>query len=69
MTMSKSKIENDWLTIDEASHFLKLKKSSLYQKVNRREIPFYKPHGSKILRFSFQELNNWLQAGKREVLC
>ena len=47
------------LTIEEASKFLDLKKSTIYKMTHRREIPFSKPHGKKIY-FSKAELVRWM---------
>jgi len=49
------------LNIDEAAEFLSLKKSTLYSKVCRRELPFYKQAGR--LYFFRSELLNWIKSG------
>ena len=48
----------EFLDITEASGFLKLKKSTLYQLVFKREIPFYK--NTKKLLFKKSDLINWV---------
>ena len=45
--------------IEEASKFLKLKKSTLYQLVNRRKIPFYKRTKKATLQKG--ELIEWVE--------
>jgi len=55
--------QTEFLDITEASEFLKLKKSTLYQLVFKREIPFYKR--TKKLLFNKAELIVWV--GKNRV--
>jgi ParB/RepB/Spo0J family partition protein len=54
---------DDILNIDEAMAFLGFKKSTIYSKVNRAEIPHMKR--GKRLYFSLKELKNYLRNGKR----
>ena len=49
----------EFLNIEEASIFLKLKKSTLYNLVFNRKIPFYKK--TKILLFKKTELIDWVE--------
>jgi excisionase family DNA binding protein len=51
------------LNIEEAMAFLGLKKSTIYSKVNRSEIPHMKR--GKRLYFSLNELKDYLSGGKR----
>ncbi len=53
------------LTIDEASEFLHIPKSTLYQFTSARRIPFKKV-GKKIL-FLKSELVAWVEAGKKKT--
>lgn len=53
------------LTIDEASKFLSLSKTTLYSKVSRREIPFMKR--SKRLYFSQEELISYVKEGRKQT--
>lgn len=46
------------LNIDEASKYLNMKKSYLYQLTSRKQIPHYKPTNGKIY-FKRIELDNW----------
>ncbi len=48
------------LTIEEAAAFLKMSKSSLYQ---RRDIPRYRLPGSRAIRFDEAELLAWAKSG------
>ena len=52
------------LTIDEISEYLGIKKSTLYSKVERREIPFYKI--GHLIRFRKAEIDAWMENFKAE---
>jgi excisionase family DNA binding protein len=54
--------DTEFMDIEEASKFLKLKKSTLYQMVFKREIPFYKR--TKKLLFKKSELVEWVDRNK-----
>lgn len=51
--------EPEFMNIEEASSFLKLKKSTLYNLVFQRGIPFYKK--TKKLLFKKSELVEWVE--------
>lgn len=55
-----------FLNIDETSEFIKMKKSSIYQLVYQRKIPFYKR--GKILLFKKSELVRWIEEKKMDTL-
>lgn len=50
---------DDFIGVDEACQILNIKRGTLYNKVSRKEIPFYKPAGK--LLFSRTELTNLIQ--------
>jgi excisionase family DNA binding protein len=52
------------VTIDEISKYLGVKKSTLYSKVETRQIPHYKI--GNLLRFRKSEVDAWLQRTKCE---
>ncbi len=54
------------LNIYEVSKIVKIKKSSLYSKVARREIPHYKI--GHLLRFKRSEIDLWVEESKVEAL-
>lgn len=54
--------KNDLLNIQEAAKFLNLSKSTLYNKVNKRELPVMKK--GKRLYFSKVELLSYIKSGK-----
>ncbi|ESU27095.1 hypothetical protein FLJC2902T_22740 [Flavobacterium limnosediminis JC2902] len=54
--------EDEFLTIDELTKLIGLTKATIYGHVHRNTIPFIKK--GKMLRFSKQDILNWLQDGK-----
>lgn len=48
------------LSFEEASRFLNLSKSYLYQLTSKGIVPHYKPQG-KMLYFEREQLENWLR--------
>lgn len=56
---SMQRKDTEFLSIDEASQFLKLKKATIYQMVFKREIPFYK--STKKLLFKKSDLIDWVE--------
>ena len=50
------------LNIDELSEYLSIKKSSLYSKVEMKEIPFYRI--GRLLRFKKAEIDHWLEKSR-----
>ena len=53
---------DEFLNIDELSEFVSLAKPTIYGHVHRNTIPFIKK--GKMLRFSKNDILNWLQDGK-----
>jgi len=49
------------LTLAEAAQFLRMSRSSLYQ---RKDIPRYRRPGSRVMLFDQDELETWLQQGR-----
>lgn len=54
--------EVEFMDLEEASMFLKLKKSTIYQLVFKKEIPYYK--STKKLLFKKNELVDWVEKSK-----
>lgn len=52
------------LTPREAAELLKFSVAKLYQLVQRRRIPFFRPPGTRAIRFEKSQLLKWL--GTRE---
>jgi predicted DNA-binding transcriptional regulator AlpA len=49
------------LTLAEAAHFLRMSRSSLYQ---RKDIPRYRRPASRVILFDQDELEAWLKQGR-----
>jgi predicted DNA-binding transcriptional regulator AlpA len=49
------------LTLAEAAHFLRMSRSTLYQ---RKDIPRYRRPGSRVILFDQNELETWLKQGR-----
>ena len=49
------------LTLAEAAQFLRMSRSSLYQ---RKDIPRYRRPGSRVMLFDQDELETWLKQGR-----
>ena len=49
------------LTLGEAAQFLRMSRSSLYQ---RKDIPRYRRPGSRVMLFDQDELEAWLKQGR-----
>jgi excisionase family DNA binding protein len=58
-----SNSSNDLLTVEEASIYLNLAHSTIYNLVHRREIPHMKR--SRRLYFSKDELRSWVEEGRK----
>lgn len=58
-------MEKKFLTIDELSHYLGIKKSNLYSKVERKEIPFYR--FGRLIMFKKEEIDSFME--KCRVEC
>jgi excisionase family DNA binding protein len=56
-------VKEEIFTIDEAAHFTKLAKQTIYQLTSKREIPFFKK--CKKLFFKKSELEQWLFASRK----
>jgi excisionase family DNA binding protein len=50
---------NELMTVDELASYLKVKKSSIYDKVHTKSIPFLK--NGNTLRFRRKHIDLWLQ--------
>ena len=59
LLVSINQKDAEYMDIDEASKFLRLKKSTIYQFVFKRQIPFYK--NTKKLLFKKADLIEWVE--------
>lgn len=51
------------LTLEEASLFMGISKSSLYKMTHKHELPFFRPNG-KIIYFEKSELLKWMRQNR-----
>lgn len=58
-THDEKKNESPFLSLQEASRYLKLQPSTLYSYTHKRVIPFYKLRGRKIY-FKKEDLDNFI---------
>ena len=58
-------MEKEFLSIDDVSKYLGIKRSTLYLKVERYEIPFYR--FGRLIRFKKEDLDLWIEHFKHEV--
>lgn len=56
------------LSAKEVGELLGIKTRSVYQKVFRNEIPYVKPGNGRILRFDQQEIENYINVGRKAAL-
>jgi excisionase family DNA binding protein len=59
LPQKQSEVDDEILTIDEAAAFVKVKKRTLYDFVQRKAIPHLRVR--KLIRFSKRALLNWMQ--------
>lgn len=59
-------MEKKFLNIEELSQYLGIKKSNLYSKVERREIPFYRL--GRLVMFNKEEIDTFMDKCKLEVV-
>ncbi|MEW6376983.1 MAG: helix-turn-helix domain-containing protein [Thermodesulfobacteriota bacterium] len=59
-------MEKEFLNINEVSDYLGIKKSSLYSRVEKKEIPHYRV--GRLIRFKKSEIDPWMEKFKSEPL-
>ena len=59
-------MEKIFLSINELVQYLDMKKSSLYSKVERKEIPYYKI--GRLVRFKKSDIDLWIEKFKSETI-
>lgn len=64
--MPSENLFKEILNIDEVSEYLCIKKSSLYSKVERKEIPYYKI--GHLIRFKKSDIDLWMEKSKIDPL-
>jgi excisionase family DNA binding protein len=53
-------LEKGYLNIEELSEYLGIKKSTLYAKVAKRQVPYYKI--DRLIRFKKTEIDRWVES-------
>jgi excisionase family DNA binding protein len=59
-------LEKGYLNIEELSEYLGIKKSTLYAKVAKRQVPFYKI--DRLIRFKKIEIDRWVESLRQEPI-
>lgn len=53
----------DWMTVKDLADYLSLSPSTIYKKLQSKEIPHYKPSNGMVW-FRLSDIDAWLEAGK-----
>ena len=61
------KLEKNDILIEEASQITGLAVSTIRTKCHLNEIPYYKPKGTKLLRFKRDDLIAWMNSKKQKT--
>ena len=56
---SRDSKDNELMTVEEVSDYLKVKTSWVYEKIHKGEIPFYK--AGRFPRFRKKQIDKWLE--------
>ena len=56
--------KKSWLTADELSLLIDMSVHSIREKVQGKEIPFYRAPGTRRPRFKRKEIDEWVESGK-----
>jgi excisionase family DNA binding protein len=57
----------DYINSNELAELLGESIKTIYARVHKREIPYYKP-GGKLLLFKLSEIKDWVKSGKHESI-
>ena len=57
----------DFINSNELAELLGESIKTVYSRVHKRLIPYYKP-GGKVLLFKLSEIKNWINSGKHESI-
>jgi len=67
-SVSNNSSSSDLLKTKEAAAFLGYKVSTIYRKVSKGEIPYFKNENTNRLWFSKEALIEWIRGGKRKTI-
>jgi len=59
-------MNKEFLSIDDVSQYLGIKRSTLYRRVESREIPFYR--FGRLIRFRKADVDQWIEGFRFEVV-
>lgn len=62
-TKKEKPVRGELLTFEEATKYIRMGKTTLYECIKDGTIPFFRPPRGKIL-FDSEDLNDWLRASK-----
>jgi excisionase family DNA binding protein len=57
----------DYITANELAELLGESIKTVYSRVNKKQIPFYKP-GGKALLFNLKEIEEWIKTGRHSSI-
>ncbi len=57
-------MEKKWLSVDEASGYLGVKRDTIYRWIEKRGLPAYRI--GRLWKFSAEDLDAWVKTGKAE---
>jgi len=57
-------MENKWLSVDEVSEYLGVKRDTIYRWIKYKQLPTYKV--GRLWKFKSEELDVWVKSGKAE---
>jgi len=66
--MIKTMIEKQWYNLKDASEYLGVSKSRLYDLTGSRKIKFFQP-GGKLIFFKEEDLDAWILSGQKEIIA
>lgn len=58
-----------WLSVAQCAEYLGLSVHTLYQRVAKRGIPHHKVPGSHLVRFSQEEVDEWMESGAVQTVA
>ncbi|MDD4431377.1 MAG: helix-turn-helix domain-containing protein [Bacteroidales bacterium] len=57
-------MEKKWLSVDETSEYLGVKRDTIYRWIEKRGLPAYRI--GRLWKFSAEDLDAWVKSGKAE---
>lgn len=57
-------MEKKWLSVDETSEYLGVKRDTIYRWIEKRGLPAYRI--GRLWKFSAEDLDTWVKSGKAE---